>query len=199
MDCKPLFNPTTKQNVGFVCGNFRSRAKCQFCGNRVEYECDFPVGKKTCDKKICHSCAKHFPLLDSISDKLAFRDSKDFCPTHKDFVFQAGAHFIFVVNSDFSLEPNAQLIDRNTPLGTPYRLTKDEPYLRQECLRKYKRWLWENIKLPSSAPAQELRRLATLAAEEDVYLRCWCAPKPCHGQIVAAAICYLLKGQNSNG
>lgn len=197
MNCEPLFNPQSKQVVGHICGGQRTRAKCKFCENRCDYECDFPVGKKTCDKKICHQCSQHYPYLESLNEQLATRESKDFCPTHKEFVFQAGAHFIYVVNSDFSLEPKAQLIDRNTPLGNPYRLQKDEPEQRAFVLRKYKRWLWENMKLPASTPMQELKRLLALAQEGDLYLRCWCTPKPCHGQIVAAALLYLLNEKTS--
>lgn len=199
MHCEPLFNPQSKRLVGHICGGQPSRAKCQFCGSRCDYECDFPVGKKVCDKKICHQCAQHFPLLDPISDQLAVRDSKDFCPTHRDFAFPVGSHFIFVVNSDFSLDAKAILIDRSTPLGNPYRLQKDDPYLRQECIRKYKRWLWENIKLPTSIPMTELKRLVALATAQDLVLRCWCAPKPCHGQVVAAALQWMAQNTKELG
>jgi hypothetical protein len=40
----------------------------------------------------------------------------------------------------------------------------------------------------------ELKRLAMIAAESDLILSCWCAPEPCHGEIVRAAIEYL-RGQ----
>jgi hypothetical protein len=51
---------------------------------------------------------------------------------------------------------------------------------RQEAIRRYRLWLWEQIRsgrLP----------LDKLAALDGQRLGCWCAPDPCHGEVLAAA------------
>lgn len=61
--------------VAIVCSRER-RTWCQECGrNRTEVLCDFPLAGskkgKTCDRKLCRSCAVKQPGRD-----------RDFCPAH---------------------------------------------------------------------------------------------------------------------
>lgn len=51
---------------------------------------------------------------------------------------------------------------------------------REEAIACYRRHLWRRIK------AGEIS-LAELAELDGKTLGCWCAPKPCHGDVLAAA------------
>lgn len=64
----------TRVNVGgtgaIICGPRRIPV-CSFCRGIAGLECDFPIRKgKTCDRKICRSCA------------IAVAPNVDFCPDH---------------------------------------------------------------------------------------------------------------------
>ncbi len=70
-------------------------------------------------------------------------------------------------------------------LGNPFKIGRDGT--REESLVKYRRWLWEQINLKNEVYL-ELRRIAELTAHGDIALLCWCAPKPCHAEIVKRAV-----------
>jgi hypothetical protein len=55
--------------VARICGPRRIHA-CVFCAEISSLECDFPIGKKTCDRKLCRRCA------------IAIAPNVDFCPDH---------------------------------------------------------------------------------------------------------------------
>jgi hypothetical protein len=63
-------------------------------------------------------------------------------------------------------------IDRPSALGNPFVIGKDGT--RAAVIRKYEAWL------------------AQQAAQRDICLVCWCAPEPCHGDIIQRAIEQLL-------
>lgn len=77
-----------------------------------------------------------------------------------------------------------------SPLANPYKLRAG--YSRDECIADYKRWLWEQIR--TWGPAKdELERIAdTVRGGQDVALACWCAPQACHGDVVKAALHWML-------
>ena len=62
-------------------------------------------------------------------------------------------------------------IDRGTKWGNPFRIGKHGN--RQEVIQKHIEWLGENHEL--LADLHQLRG-------EDLF--CWCAPLPCHGDIL---------------
>lgn len=70
-------------------------------------------------------------------------------------------------------------------LGNPFKIGRDGA--REDALVRYRRWLWEQIALKNEVYF-ELRRIADLAAHGDIALLCWCAPKPCHAEIVKRAV-----------
>lgn len=80
-------------------------------------------------------------------------------------------------------------IGRPTALGNPFVIGKDGE--RAEVLQKYRRWLWGEIQGRNETVLAELRRLATMARTGDLALSCWCAPEPCHGEILRAAVGWL--------
>ena len=69
-------------------------------------------------------------------------------------------------------------IDRRTKWGNKFRIGPDEP--RDEVIARYRADLWQRIR------AGEIG-LEELAALHGKRLACWCAPLPCHGQVLARA------------
>ena len=77
-----------------------------------------------------------------------------------------------------------------SPLANPYRL-KDESQ-RDTVIANYRKWLWAKIVARDPKVMAELRRLRDLALHpEGVVLLCWCAPKACHGDVIASALAWV--------
>jgi len=77
-----------------------------------------------------------------------------------------------------------------SPLSNPYRM-RDESQ-RGVVIAKYRKWLWAKIVARDPKVTEELWRLLDLAKRpEGVTLLCWCAPKPCHGDVIASALRWL--------
>ena len=75
-------------------------------------------------------------------------------------------------------EPDVVRIDRATKFGNPYLIGRDGS--RSEVIDKYRVRLWRDIR----AGRMPLEDLAALEAKR---LACHCSPKPCHGNVLAAA------------
>jgi Domain of unknown function (DUF4326) len=87
-------------------------------------------------------------------------------------------------------------------LANPFVMGKDGT--REQVISKYREWLWNHLKPwkdsgETNPVVEELLRLKALDDEairkyyvpylhEDVCLVCWCAPLPCHGDIIKKAI-----------
>ena len=69
-------------------------------------------------------------------------------------------------------------IDRGTVWGNPVRLTPGID--RAKAIELYRRWLWREIK----GGRIDVAALASLHGKA---LACWCAPAPCHGEVLARA------------
>lgn len=111
---------------------------------------------------------------------------------------------IYVVNIRVA-PSNAVYIGRKmprhegSPLGNPYKpVDVNSEASRLECLAQYKRWLWGKLKTQNLA-SDELMRLVGIAQQRDLHLACWCAPLSCHGDVVKAAVEWLMQsaGQRS--
>ena len=63
-------------------------------------------------------------------------------------------------------------IARPSPWGNPFRVGRDGT--RVECLKKYRAWLQEQPHLLARIPELRGKRLG-----------CYCAPLPCHGDVLA--------------
>lgn len=70
------------------------------------------------------------------------------------------------------------LIDRTTKWGNPFPI--NEFNSREAVIAQYKVFLWDNIK----SGEVSLNDLADLHGK---VLGCWCAPRACHGDVLAAA------------
>lgn len=72
-----------------------------------------------------------------------------------------------------------------SPLANPWKVEQD----RGETLDRYRDWLREMLTNSTSPQAREILRLGQLVADgEDLVLLCWCAPKNCHGDLVAEVV-----------
>jgi len=58
---------------GIVCArSLRTRLVYCECGNVADYECDYPRGNSTCNRRLCETCAT------------SVGDDRDYCPEHAD-------------------------------------------------------------------------------------------------------------------
>ena len=70
---------------------------------------------------------------------------------------------------------------KGSVLANPFKIGVDGT--RAEVLAKYRKWLWTEIK-KDGAVFTELVRLERIARKDELVLLCWCAPEPCHGEII---------------
>ncbi len=166
--------------IGITCSRGVRPKRCQFCGADCTKECDYPSAKRsgTCDARMCDAHAT------------AGGGSLDYCPEHAPFVFAVGGHRLIVANLR-SVKDGVRIDRGHSLLGNPFRLESESQ--RAECLERYRRWLWDHLKNAFSEPSQEIVRLAEEVKICDVTLLCWCAPKLCHGQVVARAIKWIVE------
>ena len=68
--------------------------------------------------------------------------------------------------------------------GNPFRIGRDGS--RDQVIEKYRVWLWCEIR-GGRVSTQELAGLSGKA------LGCWCAPQPCHGDVLVAAARWACK------
>lgn len=93
----------------------------------------------------------------------------------------------------------SEYIGRGSPLGNPFThmqgttataLVKD----REAAVEAYGVWLREEIQKGNIQVIQELDRLAYLAMEQGhLTLRCFCAPKRCHGEVIRDVLLTAIK------
>jgi hypothetical protein len=103
------------------------------------------------------------------------------------------ASMIFLVNKYKHVPtPNDVYIGRGSPLGNPFTGSKklSETKALVQCdtpeiaIAAYREYLYQAIINKDKAICQELNRIWQMAKYGDVYLVCFCAPKPCHGLII---------------
>ena len=92
---------------------------------------------------------------------------------------------------------NRKLILPASPLASPWTLDKESD--RPIVMEKYKRHLWGELKCYDSPARLELFRLVRLAKEGDLCLGCYCAPRQCHGDIIKAAIEWIIEKEIAEG
>jgi hypothetical protein len=77
-------------------------------------------------------------------------------------------------------------VGRPSPLGNPFLMQREAE--RAQVIRDYEDWLAEQLLDPSSPASREMSRLAALARRQDLCLVCWCAPLPCHADVIKRTI-----------
>lgn len=75
---------------------------------------------------------------------------------------------------------------KGSPLGNPFHLRDvNDDIERAKVIEKYRVWLWNHIKDETPEIMDELRRLYEIAESgEELNLICFCAPKPCHRDVI---------------
>lgn len=69
-------------------------------------------------------------------------------------------------------------IDRKSRWGNPFHMEGE--HTRDLVIEQYRRWLWDQIR-------EGKIDIFDLAKLEGKDLYCWCAPKRCHGEVLAKA------------
>jgi hypothetical protein len=69
-------------------------------------------------------------------------------------------------------------VGRPSHWGNPYVVGRDGT--RAQVIARYRRWLWAQLQ-------RDPGLLAPLVGRD---LACWCAPLPCHAEVLAAAIAW---------
>jgi hypothetical protein len=82
-------------------------------------------------------------------------------------------------------------IGRPTPLGNPFShldntLAKFKVKTREESIEKYREWLTDKFApLKDKGPEwDQYFHIWACVGHVDVELECWCAPLPCHGDVI---------------
>ena len=73
-------------------------------------------------------------------------------------------------------------VARPTPLGNPFPV--GPATTRAQSIARYRAWLPEEL-LRNPDARRQFDRIVAAARAGDVTLLCWCAPEPCHAEIVA--------------
>ena len=80
---------------------------------------------------------------------------------------------------------------KGSVLGNVFKIGVDGN--RDEVIRKYKVWLWNEYK-KGGVVKSEIDRLVKMNREgKDLVLGCWCVPLDCHGFVIRDLINYLSK------
>jgi hypothetical protein len=87
--------------------------------------------------------------------------------------------------------------DRQTPWGNPFPMNNKTEEERTRVIRQYRYWLWGEIQNKDGA-TRLLRPLIKAKNENGGTLRlgCWCAPKPCHCDVLGRACEWLERNDN---
>ena len=88
-----------------------------------------------------------------------------------------------------SLPKNVVRVDRRSQWGNPF-IMHDES-MREEVIEKYRQHLWLKMKDPTLGPTL-VQDLLELSGSD---LACWCAPKPCHADVMIRAIAWLQENE----
>ena len=90
------------------------------------------------------------------------------------------------------VRPVGVYVGRPSALGNPFLVGRDGT--REDVIARYRRWLraqWRR----GGAVRQELERLAAKYRRDgQLTLLCWCAPLPCHADVMREAVLALVKG-----
>lgn len=83
-------------------------------------------------------------------------------------------------------------IGRPSSLGNPFT---EREHGRDKAIKLYKDWLLgEGMESPAVRDAFD-ELVDTAKSQRELTLICWCAPKACHGDVLAALICEELHRQ----
>ena len=90
------------------------------------------------------------------------------------------------------VRPVGVYVGRPSPLGNPFVIGRHGT--RAEVVARYRAWLRRQWR-QGGPVRRELERLAAKYRRDgQLTLLCWCAPLPCHADVVREAVLALVKG-----
>lgn len=102
-------------------------------------------------------------------------------------IFQHGGIYIGRGNQWKGLAPS--------PLANRFVIGIDGT--REVVIEKYEAWLKEKIRSGDRNVLDELARLSSIALKGELVLACWCAPLPCHGDVIKKTIEEVLSDEEA--
>ena len=97
---------------------------------------------------------------------------------------------ILVVNKYVHNE--GEYIGRGSPLGNPYPITATAS--RETVINQYREYLNREIQSGNRVIIDELTRLFEIAKVRELKLKCFCSPKPCHGDVIKDVLMKAYEG-----
>ena len=92
---------------------------------------------------------------------------------------------ITVINNLQGFKTNTFYIGRPSILGNPFFMTSERA--RQRVIDDYRVWL-NNEMMKKGEVFNEMKKILILSKTHDVHLKCYCSPKPCHGDVIKEVI-----------
>ena len=80
-------------------------------------------------------------------------------------------------------------VGRPMVLGNPYSLSE---YTREESINKYRIWLNNQFNLRGAVYNSMIYLVERYRKTEDLALMCWCAPLPCHADVIKEKMLEIL-------
>ncbi len=78
-------------------------------------------------------------------------------------------------------DPDIVYIGRGSVFGNPFVMKNKSDEERTRVIEEYRHWLW--VQIQQGAITKEM-----LLELDEKRLACYCAPKPCHGDVIVKAI-----------
>lgn len=80
-------------------------------------------------------------------------------------------------------------VGRPSPLGNPFVLKHEGERERERVIAQYEEWLRDQLKMKNERVRSELNRLyQELVQTGRLELTCWCSPRRCHAEVIAAEL-----------
>lgn len=84
-------------------------------------------------------------------------------------------------------------VGRPSVLGNPFTVkTETERSVR---IAQYRKWLWEQIQLDTDVLYELIAIARQLVQGQKVRLICWCAPNPCHADVIMSAVKWIIESR----
>jgi len=83
-------------------------------------------------------------------------------------------------------------VGRPSPLGNPFNIGRDGT--REQVIKRYEDWLRQHLVRGNTEPQNDVRKAFNYIFMEDLVggvnleLECWCAPLPCHAEVIKKLI-----------
>lgn len=88
---------------------------------------------------------------------------------------------------------SGEYIGRGSPLGNPFPIDGPKGWTRAKVIELYRIWLRQHIDKSDPTVCNELNRLVAIAQQGELKLQCFCAPLPCHGDVIKQVLLEAMK------